>query len=361
MIPLMSPHTSPRPEAPTAVVDYPARDMTITVGAGMTFGELSRILTQENQQLPIDVADDALVLGQIVADDMCGPRQFGYGTLRDYVIGIEAVDRRGRVFHAGGRVVKNVAGYDLCRLLIGSRGKLGTITQLTFKLKPIPVLQTLLVAGFRSSKDLESALNRLNISATCPVILDVVGRSVHAALMQDAVPELVCTLPCADAAALLVVGYEGPKAACEWQANTFREELAGTASWVHQAANPQATTLYCRRAQSLSRPSPDKAWLVRFITLPSRVVANLTSLQEAGCLVFGRALNGILFVSPAAVSAEGGRSDSEPESMTLLQSLVSDGVGSLDVLQSASARSTQSSAAVRRISQQLHELLGSSE
>jgi glycolate oxidase FAD binding subunit len=128
----------------SAIVDYPARDMTITVGAGMSYGTLQTILKEENQQLPIDVADEGTSLGELVAHDICGPRQFGYGSLRDYVIGVEAVDVNGRVFHAGGRVVKNVAGYDLCRLLVGSRNQLGTITQLTFKLKPLPAHQAII-------------------------------------------------------------------------------------------------------------------------------------------------------------------------------------------------------------------------
>ena len=104
----------------SSVIDYPARDMTITVGTGMSAGQLCGILRHENQQLPIDTADGEITIRELVDFDISGPRQFGYGTLRDYVIGIEASDGSGRVFHAGGRVVKNEAGYDLCRLLIGN-------------------------------------------------------------------------------------------------------------------------------------------------------------------------------------------------------------------------------------------------
>jgi glycolate oxidase FAD binding subunit len=350
--------TSP-PNVSSAVVDYPARDMTITVGAAMEIGTLRRILQQENQQLPIDVAEDSATLGQLVADDVCGPRQFGYGSLRDYVIGIEAIDGRGRVFHAGGRVVKNVAGYDLCRLLVGSRNELGTITRITFKLKPIPSHTTLLAAGFRSPRDLESALQRLNISATCPQILDVVGRLAYSELLRDAIPELAGSDACSETVALLLIGFEGPEAACAWQSKTLQDELRGTATCMHEATNSGATLSWCRTAQKAAKPSPNLAWMAKLTTLPSRVVAAVSSLQDAGCSVFGRAGNGVLFVRPGADSAEARTPIDEQSAMNLLHSLVSDGVGSVDVLKSVAGRSTPALSEVRRISEKLRGLLGS--
>jgi glycolate oxidase FAD binding subunit len=167
---------------PDGIVDYPARDMTITVGAGMKIGQLQSILKKEQQQLPIDVHDDGLSLSDCVAFDLQGSRQFGYGTLRDYVIGVEAIDGNGRVFHAGGRVVKNVAGYDLCRLLTGSRHLLGQIRQLTFKLKPLPEQRRLFIAGFRTLQDLEPALDRLNLTQSTPTIMDAPHISVFATI-----------------------------------------------------------------------------------------------------------------------------------------------------------------------------------
>src|SRR5690606_40405915 len=75
--------------------------------------------------------------GGAIAANTSGPGRYGYGTFRDYVIGISAVDGQGRLFSAGGRVVKNVAGYDLCKLLGGSQGALAVITQVTLKLRPL--------------------------------------------------------------------------------------------------------------------------------------------------------------------------------------------------------------------------------
>ena len=345
------------PAISSAIVDYPARDMTITVGAGMSYGTLQTILREENQQLPIDVADDGTSLGELVAHDVCGPRQFGYGSLRDYVIGIEAVDGNGRVFHAGGRVVKNVAGYDLCRLLVGSRNQLGTITQLTFKLKPLPAQQSIMTAGFRSLRDLESALERLNLTATTPVILDVLGRSATSRLLTESMPELTETTHGQDAAALLVLGFEGPLAACQWQNKTLQDELAGTAVWCHIASRADAFANYCRTAQCAAVGDNNNPWLARLITLPSRVVASLSVLQEAGCEVFGRAGNGILFVRPSTQILSPQTPD-EAQAATILSSLVADGNGSFEMLHSTTARSTVSAAPVREFSKQLIELLG---
>ena len=89
------------------VIDYPARDMTITVQAGITISRLQEILAQENQRVPIDVpSPDRATLGGAIACNVSGPRRYGFGTFRDYVIGISVVNDRGEEIKAGGRVVK---------------------------------------------------------------------------------------------------------------------------------------------------------------------------------------------------------------------------------------------------------------
>lgn len=120
------------------VIDFPARDMTITAEAGITLAELLRITSAEGLQFPVDVPfPEKATLGGVVATNWNGPRRYGFGLVRDYVIGIRAVDGTGTEFKGGGRVVKNVAGYDFCKLLTGSVGTLGVITEVTLKLRPI--------------------------------------------------------------------------------------------------------------------------------------------------------------------------------------------------------------------------------
>src|SRR5207249_10267822 len=114
------------------VIDFPARDLTITVQTGITIARLNEITRAEGLQLPIDVPDpERSTLGGAIACNVSGPRRYGYGTFRDYVLGITTVNDRGELASAGGRVVKNVAGYDLMKLHTGALGTLGVITRVT--------------------------------------------------------------------------------------------------------------------------------------------------------------------------------------------------------------------------------------
>ncbi len=340
-------------EISSHVVDYPARDMTITVGAALTVGELRDVLKQENQQLPIDFADDAMTVGDLVAFDICGPRQYGYGTLRDYVIGVEASDGNGRVFHAGGRVVKNVAGYDLCRMLIGARGQLGTLRQLTFKLKPLPVEQHLSVAAFRSLKDLESALERLNLTSTTPQILDVLNHTAAETLLPT-IDGTLASGKLSASAAFLVLGFDGSRKACDWQTKTLAEELHGTAVSVTSVARPEATLAYCRAAMQFSADCVGKksGWSAKVVTLPSQVVAVLQVAKDFGLQTCGRAGNGVVYLDSDSVVDSG----LVREKLTQLVDRVSGHVEIRELQEKW--RHPVMTSPVERYSMLLHELLG---
>jgi glycolate oxidase FAD binding subunit len=159
-----------------AVVDYPARDMTVTVEAGMRVAELVQVLAREGQQWPIDVprADHATV-GGVIATNANGPRRYGYGSVRDYVIGISAVDGTGRPFKGGGRVVKNVAGYDFCKLLTGSLGTLGVLTQATLRLRPLPETSAWRGCVAANLETLDRLLDSLAASRTSPVAIETLA------------------------------------------------------------------------------------------------------------------------------------------------------------------------------------------
>lgn len=156
-----------------AVVDYPARDMTITVQAGLTVGKLRAALAAEGQWLPVDISlADSATIGGAVALNLSGPRRLGYGTLRDYVIGIQFVADDGSVVSAGGRVVKNVAGYDLMKLQIGALGTLGVVTQLTLKVRPRPEAAAAVRLGCEGHH-LAAVLDLLHASKSRPVACHV--------------------------------------------------------------------------------------------------------------------------------------------------------------------------------------------
>ncbi|MCA9268321.1 MAG: FAD-binding oxidoreductase, partial [Planctomycetales bacterium] len=158
------------------VVDYPARDMTITVEAGMAIADLANTLAEHRQFLPFDVPHaEIATIGGVVATNWNGPRRYGYGAVRDHVIGVHAVDGTGRAFKGGGRVVKNVAGYDFCKLLTGSLGTLGVVTQVTLKLKPMPPRSAFLAAAVRNLEQAENLLAALSRSSVTPVAIELLA------------------------------------------------------------------------------------------------------------------------------------------------------------------------------------------
>jgi glycolate oxidase FAD binding subunit len=202
-----------------AVVDYPARDMTITVGAGVTFGRLQEILRAENQRLPVDVPDPGrATLGGVLAVNTSGPRRYGFGTFRDYVIGLSAVNDEGQEIKAGGRVVKNVAGYDLCKLFVGSLGTLGVISQVTLKLRPVPEEQAVVVCPCPEDQ-LGPFLDRLHASRTRPVCLDFLNPAAVRAVNQQA----EMALP--EGSWVGLGGFEDNRPAVAWQVEQLGREL----------------------------------------------------------------------------------------------------------------------------------------
>jgi len=191
-----------------AVVDYPARDMTITVQTGVTVGALRAALAAEGQWLPVDVPHaDRSTIGGAVARNQSGPRRLGYGTLRDYVIGIQFVADDGGAVSAGGRVVKNVAGYDLMKLHTGALGTLGVLTQLTLKVRPKPEAAAAVRLGCEG-QHLAAVLDLLHASKSRPVVIHVSRTDVGRAPWW------------------VTVVFEEKAATVPWQTSTLLAELA---------------------------------------------------------------------------------------------------------------------------------------
>ncbi|AFZ45864.1 FAD linked oxidase domain protein [Halothece sp. PCC 7418] len=131
------------------IIDHAVGDLTVTLQAGVTLAQLQAQLKQNNQFLPLDPAyPETATLGGIVATADAGSWRERYGGVRDLLIGISFVRADGEIAKAGGRVVKNVAGYDLMKLFTGSYGTLGIISQLTFRTYPLPPASaTVLLTG----------------------------------------------------------------------------------------------------------------------------------------------------------------------------------------------------------------------
>jgi glycolate oxidase FAD binding subunit len=205
------------------VIDYPSRDMTITVEAGIRVAKLQEILRSEGQRLPVDVPRAAeATLGGAIAANVSGPRRYAFGTFRDYVIGISVIDAAGNETKAGGRVVKNVAGYDLCKLYTGSLGTLGIITQVTLKLRPRP--ESAAVAWISPDRDdaISQVLDRLASSRTRPTAIDLLN---HPAANHILHSNGIAQPPASHW--VLAVGFEENADAVTWQQEQLRSELKG--------------------------------------------------------------------------------------------------------------------------------------
>ena len=134
-------------QAMDQVLEHAAGDLVARVQAGVTMGHLASVLASAGQELALD-APRGRTAGGVVATGTAGPRRLRYGAPRDLLIGITVVRADGMVAHSGGKVVKNVAGYDLGKLFCGSAGTLGLITEATFRLHPVPAAVAYLTAEF---------------------------------------------------------------------------------------------------------------------------------------------------------------------------------------------------------------------
>ena len=160
------------------LIEHAVGDLTVTVEAGMKLSDLQAILRSQNQFLPIDPSyPEAATLGGIVATADTGSWRQRYGSVRDLLLGLSFVRADGKIAKAGGRVVKNVAGYDLMKLFTGAYGTLGIITQLTFKTFPLPAnSQTLLLTG--NGEQIAQVTQTIRNSGLTPTAIDLLSTSV---------------------------------------------------------------------------------------------------------------------------------------------------------------------------------------
>lgn len=148
-----------------ALIEHDVADLNVTVQAGVGLAQLQKNLKKANQFLPLEgFSSDKRTLGGIIATNTPGFWQPGYGNCRDMVLGVKVVLPDGTIIRAGGKTVKNVAGYDLSKLFIGTFGTLGIIAEITFKLFPIPAKSQTTVLGFQQAGDGASFIHKISSS-----------------------------------------------------------------------------------------------------------------------------------------------------------------------------------------------------
>ncbi|MFM1653567.1 FAD-binding oxidoreductase [Brevibacillus sp. B_LB10_24] len=163
------------------IVEYSKGDLTITVKAGTTIKEIADYLKMNKQMLPIDPFwPEHATIGGVVAANDSGPKRLRYGSARDLLIGLRLVYPDGQVIRTGGKVVKNVAGYDMNKLFVGSMGTLAVISELTLKLRPCPAYKSLVILTFPDGdwQAIRSFVTAILDSQNEPVSLEVVSPSL---------------------------------------------------------------------------------------------------------------------------------------------------------------------------------------
>jgi len=243
------------------LVEHEPGDLTATVEAGMTFGALQGALHARGQWLSLDPPDpERATLGGVMAANASGPRRHLYGTARDLLIGVTVVTGDAAIVRGGGKVVKNVAGYDLPKLFIGSYGTLGIIVEMTLKLRPLPEAERFVAVRFEHLKDASAAARGLLMSDLIPNAVELLDGEASRALGLAATSRAPVTL---------IVGFDGLGEQVDWQCEELVQVTSPFGGRVAQPLSPET----CARVATAARmafPGPAVA-VMRFSILPTQV------------------------------------------------------------------------------------------
>jgi glycolate oxidase FAD binding subunit len=158
------------------VLEYEPADLTTTVEAGCTLAAFNQMAAKDRQFIPLDpFGSSAMTIGGVIATASSGPLRCAYGTPRDWLVGIRVVHTDGTITQAGGKVVKNVAGYDLCKLYTGSYGSLAVIASMSFKLRALPPLEKTILFFADSTVPLCAFAARITDSDVMPSALELIA------------------------------------------------------------------------------------------------------------------------------------------------------------------------------------------
>jgi len=269
--PMRTPHTLEL-GAFSGIEAYEPAELVLTAGAATPLAEIEAALAAAGQMLAFEPGDwrgllgtgaAAPTLGGVLACNLAGPRRIRQGAARDHFLGFSAVSGRGEIFKAGGRVVKNVTGYDLCKAMAGSYGTLAALTEATVKVLPVPeATRTIALRGLDDGAAVRAMTLALNSSHEP-------GGAAH-------LPARVS----AEGTAMTLARVEGPVPSVEARAASLRQELAGFgAAEILGDAESLALWLKVRDASIFASPSDEIVW--RVSTAPSAAPALVAVLGRA--------------------------------------------------------------------------------
>lgn len=244
------------------LLEHEPGDLTASAEAGMTVEAFQTALRGRGQWVSLDPADARLAtLGGVLAANASGPRRHLYGTARDLLIGLTVVTADGAIVRGGGKVVKNVAGYDLPKLFVGSYGTLGVIVEATVKLRPLPEHERLVCVPFDRLKDAGAAVKTLLAGDLIPNAIDLLDAAAAAALGAES--------------PALVVGFDGLREQVDWQCAELSRLVAACGG---REGRPLPDDTWPRLGTAARAAFPATAAVMAFSVLPGQVA----DLMEQG-------------------------------------------------------------------------------
>ena len=211
------------------VLEYEPADLTVTVEAGIRLAALQAKLAEHGQYFPLDPSyADLCTIGGITATNASGPSRLRYGIARDCVLGMRVVQSSGTVVKSGGKVVKNVAGYDLNKLYLGSFGTLGVVTEVSLKLQPLPEIERTILLTFAEIGEAVNIASEISGSQLLPTFLN---------LFVNGAPLTNSSEPC------LMIGLDGHPETVEWQidfAKTMAQQNESIGVEIYEGQHQQA-------------------------------------------------------------------------------------------------------------------------
>jgi glycolate oxidase FAD binding subunit len=235
------------------IVEYEPDNLTVSVRAGTPLLDLQQTLAGQNQFLPLDPPGPAhATLGGLVATNTSGPIRFHYGTIRDLLIGISIVHADGTRTKAGGKLVKNVSGYDMCKLYTGSLGTLGIFTELTFKVQPKSEAIATIMVGYESLAGALEATQAFLRADLMPDAIEAFNGTAYAGMTGET----------PHAPWILALRFGETDTAVRWQADRLRQLVPAGGGSVFNAIGNEESEGFWQKASSAREDSVGSATLL---------------------------------------------------------------------------------------------------
>lgn len=256
----------------TRIVEFDAANLNVSAEAGVTLGTLREVLAEKREFLPLDPPEsDSVTVGGLVQSNASGPGRHLYGSARDWVLGLRVVLPTGERIRCGGKVIKNVSGYDMNKLFIGSLGTMGIVTEATFKLLPVPATRATVVGVFR----------------TVPQMASVVARALESFLVPEALEALDSRALASAGTGLatesgygLAVSLAGSPETVERQVGDFTKLFADGGAIATAALDPAAAESAWRAIRDVQAPLKQSGVVVKIAVPIGRTLDLFTAAEE---------------------------------------------------------------------------------